>query len=205
MTGNVRRAPTTLAHIYHEPVFHNPLIPELVGSPPWPALITPPNWYRRYNADDLRTIGDLCHQYRPGFHTPQELEELTGYPAIAHFVNRVTRSLPAPWYRAIMMDDPPSSPSNDIHLTLREAAHVLHPVSIASLTSRRFYLLTPRHTVVTIQTEKDLDDKVFFTTWEREFGLINWAKVFALMYRNHVDKAVTDVQFKHIHGKITAV
>ena len=41
-----------------------------------------------------------------------------------------------------------------------------------------------------------------FITWCRRLGQINWRKTFLFMYRYHMDKRITDIQYKNIHGKI---
>ena len=53
-----------------------------------------------------------------------------------------------------------------------------------------------------IQNDDDLDDRVIYTHWDRLLGPINWRKVFLYKYQNHIDKRITDVQYKHIHGKL---
>ena len=204
LTGNQRRSPTSLACIYQEPIFHNPLLAEARPPPALPLPLVPPNWYRRYLADNLRTLGDICHQYRPGFHTPPELVELTGYPRIAHFINRVTRNMPASWYNSIQSSPTPSTPSNAIRLTLTDEFNEPHIVDVHSLTSRHLYLYNAPKTFSRIQMEKDLNGVVIYTNWERSFGRISWSKVFRFMYNNHVDKPTTDIQYKHIHGKLVS-
>ena len=41
-----------------------------------------------------------------------------------------------------------------------------------------------------------------YTDWDRLLGPINWRYVFLYMYQNHIGKRITDVQYKHIHGKL---
>ena len=202
LTGNCRSSPTQLAHIYHEPIFHNPFLATSSNPAVFPHPLIPPNWYRNALSDNLLTLGDICHQYRPGFHTPAELIELTGYPRIAHFINRLTLCMPVHWYRSIQYLDPPSVPSNDIHLLLTDEAKVPHKVAIGSLPSRQLYLLHVKKSFSHIQTEKDLAGVHIYTNWERKFGRISWPRVFQFMYRTHTHKPTTDVQYKHIHGKL---
>ena len=41
-----------------------------------------------------------------------------------------------------------------------------------------------------------------FITWGRRLVQINWRKTFLFMYRYHMDKSISDIQYKNIHGKI---
>ena len=197
-----RLPPSSLGFIYQEPIFYNPFLTAAPRPAALPRPHRPPYWYFRSLPGSFRTLGDVCYQYQAGFHRAAELVELTGCPGVTRFVQTLIHSLPPAWLQAILHDSSPIRQQDDISVKVVDVYSRAITRDVSGLTSSDFYSLSPPRTFLQIQTEHDLDDRVIYTTWERRLGQINWKKTFLYMYRNHMDKRVTDVQYKHIHGKI---
>ena len=202
VTQDRRTPPSTLPLIYQEPIFYNPFVTSPTRTDAIPTPLKPPYWYQRANISDFRTIGDICYQYQAGFHRLPELVDLAGHPGVRAFLPRLLQGLPRAWHDAIFR--PPTSlrRPDDISLTLKDVYSRAVQRDVSTLKSLDFYLLAPHKTFLHIQTDCDLDDRMIYTRWDRLLGPTNWKKTFLHMYNNHIDKHVTDVQYKHIHGKI---
>ena len=168
------------------PFFTTPFWQQLLARPPYRDRTVRP-------IGSFRTLGDVCYQYQAGFHRAAELVELTGCPGVIRFVQTLIHSLPPAWLQATLHDSSPIRQQDDISVKVVDVYSRAITHDVSGLTSQTF---------LQIQTEYDLDDRVIYTTWERRLGQINWKKTFLYMYRNHMDKRVNDVQYKHIHGKI---
>ena len=121
---------------------------------------------------------------------------------MTRFVQTIIHSLPPDWLQAILHGSSPIRQKDDISLKLVDVYSRAITRDVSTLTSSEFYTVTPPKTFLQIQMEYDLDDRVIYTTWDRRLAQIYWKKTFVHMVAVHIEKRVTDVQYKHIHGKI---
>ncbi len=201
LTDNRREPVTQLAHIYHEPLFHNIFI-TIEPDDKLPHTIKPPNWYPKIDRTALTVVGDICHQYKQGFHTHQELTELINYKNVPNFTDKIIKSIPLQWHRKILHEEPPKVKSNDLLIKLTDSNSKITIPKISTMTSKTFYNAMPRRTLQRIQQDNHTNNVYNYTHLEREFGSTDWKKLFTYMYKDHIDKKTTDIQYKAIHGKI---
>ena len=88
LTDNKRQPIHELALIYHEPLSHNHFITTETDNS-LPHLTKPPNWYNKIDRKTMTVVGDLCHQYKKGFHTHQEIRELINYKNVTNFTDKI--------------------------------------------------------------------------------------------------------------------
>ena len=150
----------------------------------------------------MTVIGDICRQYKPGFHTHQELTEIINYKNATKFIDKLINNLPPPWTKKILQEEPPKVKSNNLLIKLTDSHSKITTQNITARTSRKFYTTMPRKTLQRIQQDSDTDKKYNYTHLEREFGTTHWKRLFTYMYKDHIDKATTGIQYKAIHGKI---
>ena len=196
---DLRPKPTTLQLIYHEPIFHNI---HIQNSSHTLGPIIPPNWYKKCNHLNLRTLGDICKTNTKGLHNTEELKEMIQHKNIQPFVDKLTTCIPHQWLHHITHTDPPTETFNDIIVILADEAGKKLLTHISKQNSRSFYTLLSDKNFLEIQEDLSADRKHFYTNWTHTIGATKWEKTFHTMYKNHIDKKVTDVQYKLIHNNI---
>ena len=199
LIGPRRPIATSLEQIYDEPIFHNILMPNHETPT---ELIKRPSWYKDCNIDQFKTIGDICHRYRKGFHTSIELQELINHKNIQTIINRIIISMPQQWTQQIKHTEPPIGPKQDSLVTLTDEKGVKHNQLMSCQTTKTLYTFLAKKNLEKIHSEAIADNGPFYKSWERILGPINWEKTFTSMYKNHIDKKTTDIQYKTIHANI---
>ena len=198
LTANRRPLPTTLDLILHEPLFSNPHVVTTSVSRPTTYLFRP-NWYSRVAFKSLHLVRDICYGVVPGFHTPTQLAELTGYPVHRSFVLRLRSSLPPQWRREISSRCGRLG-RNDLTLFVRDASGVSTPAVISQVTTRSLYHSLNSFSFPLLQQRFSLDRIFFYPDWDAAVPGISWKALFLRMYRDHTDKSITDLQYKLIHN-----
>ena len=202
LTNNKRMAPKSLPLIYNEPLFFNKFIPHTTIYEGVPKMLSPYNWRGKQEFNNFRTIGDMCHQYKKGFHTELELQDMTGNNNIRAVSAIVIKNMPRDWRIKIRNDEPPTKKDNDIKIEITNSLDITTQTLIKETTSKIIYEHMPAKTLGEIKVDKSTHGSYIYTHLENRFGKVNWKRLFKQMYSNHIDKKSTDIQYKVIHGRI---
>ena len=192
LTENRRPQPETLEGIMQEPIFHNQFIAkpqELTGRP---QPLTLPNWFHTIPSNTLHTISNLCYECVPGFHSIEQIRELTHYQMKTLYLTSVQQSIPKQWETKIKQEDSIPNTENQLFIFNKNK-----PTNITQLSSKSFYTQLHSGTLENLKIKKCTTH--FYTDWERKTGPVKWSKIFKFMHRNHTNKHITDIQFKLIH------
>ena len=162
-----------------------------------------PHGYFRSLTKCFWILGDVCYQFHAGFHKPTEMIELIGYQGVTRFVQSLIDSLNPPpphWLQAILAGSSHMRQTDNISLRLMcTVAALCAPSPLSPLRTSTPLLL--RRLSSRYKWNMTSMSGRFITRCCR-LGQINWRKTFLFMYRYHMDKRITDIQYKNIHGKI---
>ncbi len=195
-SNNRRPEPELLEEIGDEPIYHNPFVTRDPEDTGWPQLIKLPNWYKNTTPNTLTTIKNLCYEVIPGFHTVDQLQELTSYQMTPEYFQNLIRAIPLTWRRKIISQPfkPNSSPSLKIYVNNTNGET---RSDIKNISTKTFYNHLQQPSIKSFKMEHI--SRHVYTEWERKAGTVKWPIVFRAMYKNHTNKRITDIQFKNIH------
>ena len=199
-TNHKRPMPQKLELIYYEPLLHNLFMPD--HTKPFEP-IRAPNWYQSCNKAQFKTIWDICATpYRKGYHTSPELQELLNHRNIQKIINVIIRSLPTQWNNLIRNSDPPKTHKDDTLINVTNEKGKKQEVLMSTLNTKTIYTFLADKSIDSLYHDAYTNNTTHYRSWERILGKINWKSTFTSMYKNHIDRKSTDIQFKTIHANI---
>ena len=171
LTKSERPSPDTLELIYNEPIFYNQFIPHhTIAEGMRPTMLVPTHWRDRHECVNFKTVGNLCHQYKKGFHTELELQEITGNSNIMEVTKIVIRNMPRKWRIKINNQEPPKHKNNDIKIKITNSLDVTTETLITQTTSKIIYAHMPVKTLRQIKIEKTHTEHTCTRTWRGILG-----------------------------------
>ena len=195
LTNNKRPQPEVLEDILNEPIYQNGFITYANKDSQWPKPLAIPNWHCKTAHNSLTLIKNLCYEVIPGFHTLEQIQELTQHNITNAQLERITDSIPPLWRHKIETSTTNANTNNLTIFTTKNKKK--EKKNVVKMNSKEFYSNLRLHTTDSLRLEKI--NTHFYTDWERKTGPVNWQKVFRSMYNNHTNKHITDVQYKLIH------
>ena len=153
-----------------EPNFHNQFIAkaqELAGRP---QPLTLPNWFHTIPSDTLHTISNLCYECVPGFHSIEQIQELTHYQMKTSYLTSVQQSIPNQWETKIKQEASLPNTENQLFIFNKNKT-----TNITHLSSKSFYTQLYSGTLEKLKIKKCTTH--FYTDWERKTGPVKWSKI----------------------------